>query len=133
MAASAFKMFFINRTLELFNINSLDSYKVKNHNAFTLLIECKEVINDWQNANLKNYDNVKLCIEEVKSSITEDNWLQYDSCSKNILKVTLEDGIKQGEKDRHALKKLEYYIDKIIQQNTNTYLPSLFKEVDRFV
>ncbi len=133
MTKNLYRLFFKERLVELFHKDTIDSFRIRNHNAFTLLIECKEVVMDWQNANLKNYDTVKHCIEEVQEAVKKDVILTFKICSKTIFDHILSECSNRGEKERNIFKKLIYYIDAIVCENKEHYLYLLFQKIDYFV
>ena len=48
--------FFVERFIELLHKNTLDSYRVRTHNAYTLLKELQELLIDWGNNQIKQFE-----------------------------------------------------------------------------
>lgn len=119
--------FFLKRMREIFHTGSLDSYRVKNNNVLTLLLECKEVLIDWNKASLNTFDTVDYSLKETISAIEFDDCFAYKSCSKKVLLNSLK--FKDGEECRKISGKAIYYIDKVISENKDNYLKTIVDKI----
>ena len=60
MDLSAIQHYIIDRSLEILNKETLDSYRLRNHNAYTSLIEFRDIVARWNEYKVKNFDTVRL-------------------------------------------------------------------------
>lgn len=82
MKHTELQSYFKERVIELFHKNTLDSYRVRSHNAFSLLKELKELIIGWKRNRIKQFETVQLCIQETKDSISQDECLDFSFTAK---------------------------------------------------
>ncbi len=73
--------FLAERLVELYDWGSIDSYRVRCHNALSLIMELRDVTDGWVKGNIIDFNRVVLCanetIEEVKKDVALD-FLYYD-------------------------------------------------------
>lgn len=122
--------FFVERFIELLHKNTLDSYRVRTHNAYTLLKELQELLLDWGNNQIKQFETIKLCIEETKEAITKDTCLSYPHYSKTILVQELDACMKNGDKDISKSKRLIMLLNNCVNYNKDKYLQNLFDSIE---
>lgn len=125
--------YFKERVIELFHKDTLDSYRVRNHNAFSLLKELKELIIGWKKNRIKQFETVQLCIQETKDSLLQDECLDFSFYSKNLLLQDLEEYAKSGEKDLLKSNRILFILDKCIAYNANKYLPNLLVSIEEIL
>ena len=53
------------RMTEILHTDTSDSYRVKANNVISLLIEFRGVLENWTLGNIKNYQTVSYCHEEI--------------------------------------------------------------------
>lgn len=122
--------FFMERFIELLHKDTLDSYRVRTHNVYTLLEELQELLIGWGNNQIKQFETIKFCIEELKEAIKDDTCLEYSYCSKAIFIQELEACLNSGEKDLNRAKRVTMLLHKIITYNKEAYLQNLFKSIE---
>ena len=122
--------FFMERFIELLHKDTLDSYRVRTHNVYTLLEELQELLIGWGNNQIKQFETIKFCIEELKEAVKEDTCLEYSYCSKAIFIQELEVCFNSGEKDLNKTKRVTMLLHKIIVNNKEKYLQNLFKSIE---
>lgn len=125
--------FFMERFIELLHKDTLDSYRVRTHNVYTLLEELQELLIGWGNNQIKQFETIKFCIEEVKEAIKEDTCLEYSYCSKAIFIQELETCMNSGEKDLNKSKRVIMLLHKIIVYNKEKYLQNLFNSIEKIL
>ena len=121
------------RFIELLHKDTLDSYRVRTHNVYTLLEELQELLIGWGNNQIKQFETIKFCIEEVKEAIKEDTCLEYSYCSKAIFIQELETCMNSGEKDLNKSKRVIMLLHKIIVYNKEKYLQNLFNSIEKIL
>lgn len=122
--------YFKDRLIEIFHKNTLDSYRVRTHNVVSLLKELNEVIIGWTSNRIKQFDTIKLCIEEVNSAIKNDTCLDFNFYDKDLFIYQLNDYAKTGEKLNSAANKVIYLINTCIKHNTDKYLNNLILAIE---
>lgn len=125
------RAFLFDRLIEAFHKDTIDSHRVRCHNALTLLEESVEVISGWANNNVKIFETVKLCVEETIDAIDLDTCLQYNCCSKQILINSLRDYAKKD--DPVLANQLLYILAEVIRENVSAYLHNLFDAISSIV
>lgn len=128
------KYFFVERFQELLNRNSIDSYRVRCNNVFSLVKELRSVIDNWLRGYVKQFDTVILCIEETLESVKNDNILDYSFYDKQLLIDDLTALSKANEKMRSELgNQTIYLLDKCIHANKDSYLERLYIAIDNIL
>lgn len=133
MKTADLRTFFYERLLEVFHKYTIDSHRVRCHNAYTLLLESIEVLQDWQNSNVKLFDTVRYCLEETLSAIKDDDCLTYNSYSKELLIadiLTYNKNGKECKNQRETISKLIFAIKSIVKENRQRYLIELFQHLE---
>lgn len=120
-----FQNYFKERLLELLDYETIDSYRVRSHNSYTLLVELKDLILGWMQKNIKLFDTVAMCIEEVLDAVKKDTCLDFSFYDKECFIQDLEDYHKNGEKSSES-RKLLMILNKCIDFNKDKYISKLF-------
>jgi hypothetical protein len=126
-ALSTCERFFIERSLELLYIGSIDSYRVKLNNPFTVLEELKYTLEEFQKGRIKHFLTIKAKEKDGKSLVDEaltlikkePSCLQFSSVSKEYLVKII------GELSEYNYKRLLYVIGLLLRENGN-YIVGLF-------
>lgn len=92
------QQFFQERFLEILHHYTLDSYRVRIHNAHTIILELKVVLTNWLKGNVKRFETVSLCAEETLQKIKDDQLFLNEGSLKKYFCSILEKIIKEGEK-----------------------------------
>ena len=131
--------FFKQRMVELFDVNTLDSYSVRTCNTLSIFCELKDVLEGWVACNVKRGDTVAKCIEECGALIDVDEWLDYSFFDKDIMKASLIDYAKKVKiiKDSREKKEIEnneakyihHLVTSCITVNDTTYLNELISSI----
>ena len=134
MTQKDLKYFFVERFLELLNRNSIDSYRVRCNNVFSLVKELRSVIDNWLRGYVKQFDTVILCIEETLESVKNDNILDYSFYDKQLLIDDLTALSKANEKMRGELgNQTIYLLDKCVHANKDSYLERLYIAIENIL
>jgi hypothetical protein len=123
------QIFFKERMLELFHKDTLDSYRVRNHNVFSLIKELRELIKAWQENRIKQFSTIQLCIEELVTALQKDGILDFSWYNKNLFRKDIEYYSKNGEKLKALANKTIFILSQAISENESKYLPSLFEKI----
>lgn len=130
--------YFKDRFTELFHKDSLDSYRVRYHNTLSIFKELKDLIEGWQNKNIKRAETLQYCIKEVISIINQDLVFDFSICSKSRFIDILEQFSRElndanTKKDRQTSLKgthLIYLLNKYISLNQPKYLNLLWGDIE---
>lgn len=122
--------FFIERFLELCHFKSIDSYRVKSLNPNSGLKELQQLIIDWNDNKIKNFETLIACKNEVKELVEKDECLKYGIISKQNLKDNI-NSVKSA-KDKENLKKLNFTAHYLIFKNNN-YKNDLLNVIESFL
>lgn len=109
--------FFFEKSLELLNNETIDSYRLRLHNPKTLLLELRQVIIDLENGKLRNKTYSDTLIEETQRILNEEMELDFVSIKKEFIEHLL---TRQKRDD----KQISYAISLLINDNKN-YLTKL--------
>lgn len=129
--------FFKKRMLELYDKNSLDSYRVRSNNIISLMKELREVIVGWYEYRIKRFETVKLCIEETISAL-EDDCLSTENSDMNTLKEIMNSYSKEiieknEQRNISRAQHMIFYIDKFLLQNEDSYLENTFGKISETI
>jgi hypothetical protein len=130
MKYTELQRYFSERIVELFHKDTIDSYRVRSHNALSLLKELKELVSGWKDNRIKQFETVQLCIEENLDSLKFDTCLDYSFYDKNIFIRELETYSKTGEKNPNLSNRIITILNKCISLNENKYINNLFEKIE---
>lgn len=133
MKSTELQLYFKERIIELLHKDTLDSHRVRTHNVYSLIKELYELITYWKNFQIKQFETVQLCVDEVKDAIEFDTCLDYSFYSKNLFKADLDDFRKYGEKEPAKTSKILMMLDKCISFNKEKYLPTLILKIEKIL
>lgn len=121
------ELFIAQKLLELLHPRTLDSYRVKMHNPYTILVELRKVLADFKARRVWSYEkSVKPIIEELLGFLRQDEELLFFSVSKRVLIEQLESATK---KDPKNIKTVVFSVNACIQDNLKDYLKNLFDAI----
>lgn len=134
MTQKDLKFYFVERFQELLNRNSIDSYRVRCNNAFSLMCELKGVIDNWLKGYVKQFETVCLCIEETLSAMKEDDILDYSFYDKQLMMDDLTVLSKADQKTRGDFgNQTIYLLDKFIHANQDSYIEKLYAAINEML
>ncbi|MGL5787526.1 MAG: hypothetical protein ACRCX4_12010 [Bacteroidales bacterium] len=125
--------FFKERLIELLHKDSLDSYRVRTHNAFSLLKELYTLIPGWQRKQIKQFATVTICIDEIISSLKKDSCLDFSYYDKELFIEQLTNYKKTGEKEPNIGNKILFHLNRCIDNNKQHYFDNLFKAIEELL
>lgn len=124
------KYYFAERLVELYDWDSIDSYRVRSHNAFTLIQELLEVTENWLKNNIKDFDRVIKCVSETLAAVKEDEVIDYSFYSKGLFVADLEELSKSDKnKNREQCLQAIYMLSRCVEMNENSYLDALYYRI----
>lgn len=134
MDAAKVHGYVMERILELLNKATLDSYRVRINNVYTSIIEARDIIKRSGEMKVKTFETVRLLVSETIDLLKEDQLLQFQTYSKNLLIGELEDFIRQSA-DKFPNKlpyvdRILFCLNKCVEENKNQYLSALFAVLD---
>lgn len=124
------RFFYVERLKELLNRNSIDSFRVRCNNVFSLIKELREVIDNWLHGYVKQFETVCMCIEETIAAIKEDEIVDFSFYDKKLMIDDLVTLSKADQKARGELGSQSIYlIDKCILNNEDQYLSRIYDAI----
>lgn len=134
MTQNDLRFYFVERFQELLNRTSIDSYRVKCHNVFSLMKELRSVIGYWLRGYVKQFETVNMCIEETLVAMKEDDIIDYSFYDKqlmidNLTTLSKSDFNSRGDLGNSAI----YLLDKCICSNQDIYLNKLYETINSII
>lgn len=130
MTRKDLKFYFVERFKELLNRNTIDSYRVKCNNVFSLMKELRSVIDNWLRGYVKQFETVCLCIDETLLAMKEDDILDYSFYDAQLMMDDLKSLRNADNKMRGELgESVIYLLDKCISCNMDIYLDRLYDAI----
>lgn len=122
------------RLVELFDWNSIDSYRVRCHNAFSLIEELRDVADGWVRGNITDFARVKLCAIETIEEIKVDTAIEYSFYDKDLFRKDLE-SLRDSDKDNNfdICGRVVYLLDRCIEVNRSKYIDNLYDGISEII
>lgn len=122
------------RVLELLHKETLDTYRVRNNNVFTSLIETRQIIQRCSEMKVKSFETVKALVGETIDLLKVDTCLQFKSYTRSLLVQELEEFIKKNT-DKLPVKipdvdRIQFCLNRCIEENKDSYLSGLLAALD---
>ncbi len=130
MERNELQKYFKERVLELLHYETIDTYRVRSHNSYTLLVELKELITGWIKNNIKLFETIALCIEEVLDAIKKDTCLDFAFYNKESFISDIGDYSKTKGENTSESRKILMTINRCIDYNEHLYLPKLLDSIE---
>ena len=133
-----YQLFFKRRMVELMNSHTLDSYRVRTNNSLAILRELSYVLRSWVDGNVKRFETVEYCIDECKSLLNNDQFINNDYNIKIVFLEVLNDYVKESKskKDELIIEKSEkviFWADEFYNTNDSSYLGVLLNAIRSLV
>lgn len=133
-----YQLFFKRRMVELMNSHTLDSYRVRTNNSLAILRELSYVLRSWVDGNVKRFETVEYCIDECKSLLNNDQFINNDYNIKIVFLEVLNDYVKESKSKKDELiidksEKLIFWADEIYNTNDSSYLGVLLNAIRSLV
>lgn len=132
--------YFKDRLYELFHAQSLDSYRVRHHNTFSILFELKELIIAWGNKNIKSPDTLIYSLDETLKLAESDTVFDFTSYSLKCLKTfisefkgEIKDTAKKDKSPSERSTHLVFILNKLIEDNKRSYLKRLWDNTQTYI
>ena len=133
-----YQLFFKRRMVELMNSHTLDSYRVRTNNSLAILRELSYVLRSWVDGNVKRFETVEYCIDECKSLLNNDQFINNDYNIKIVFLEVLNDYVKESKSKKDELiidksEKVIFWADEIYNTNDSSYLGVLLNAIRSLV
>lgn len=125
--------FFYERMIELFQKDTIDSFRVRCNNSLSLLDEAIYLIQCWNENKIKQFETLQLCFEELLSTIENDTCIDYSFYSKKLFRQDIEEYIKSNGKEVHKSRQVLHILSKCIEHNRPTYIKLSFKKIEDII
>lgn len=120
--------FFIEKSIELLYMGTIDSYRIKLHNPLTILEELEYCLSEFDKGRIKHFHTIKgtgktgkVLIDEVLGLLdSKPSYLNYDSLSYEYIKILLKEVKEDSYKKlipslRILLKDNQDYVERVIE------------------
>ncbi len=123
--------FFVQKVLDLFYENALDSYRVRYNNSNTCLREVYKLIKDWKNNKIKRFETVSSAIKELVGLLNKDKILKFGVVKKEDFITHLNSlaNHKDGEINNELINELEYTLHYVISSNRD-FIINIFGRIE---
>lgn len=126
--------FFIEKSIELLYLGTIDSYRVRLNNSKTILEELRYCLKEFNNGRIKHFQSIKgkdkknkaIVDEAIDLIDEEDNFLTFNSFSKEYFLDILRNLQEQD------FKKAITCIDILIAENAD-YLPNIIIAIKGYI
>ena len=116
--------FFADKIMEIFDNRSIDSYRARMHNPYTILEELVLVFKDLKDKKIKDFEKTVIpLINEVKALVTIDCLLNFDKINYDYLSQILNSA--KSDNFIELLYSLQVLID-----NNKDYISRLFESLE---
>lgn len=122
---TAAQKFFVEYFLELLHNETLDSYRARLHNPYTILEELAKVVNDRHHNRIKSDITVQFVAEEARDAIKAESELAFRSVPKSYLLSLID---KCGKKGADSMG-ISFALQRVIAEN-DTYTHTLFARIE---
>lgn len=146
MIKSDLKIYFAERFVELLDMGTPDSYRVRNNNVISLLEELSELISGWSNNQIKQFETVQLCIDETVSSLCKDRCFDDSSYDRELFICDLKDyastaKTKETKDDKvtitacvlNSSARIKYLINNYLSANSTSYIQNSFAFIESII
>lgn len=128
------RFFLVERLVELFDWDSIDSYRVRCHNALSLIMELRDVADGWVKGNILDFNKVNLCTRETIEEVKADKSIDYSFYDKQLFIKDIEDlGSSDKNKNHELCNKVIYLLDRCIEVNATTYIDTLYYNIHNII
>lgn len=137
MNAVDVKDYVTSRVIELLHKETLDTYRVRNNNVFTSLIETQEIIQRCSEMKVKTFETVKALVNETIELLKADNCLSFRTYSRELLVQEIKDFLEKNA-DKLPTKmpevnRIQFCLRKCIEENKESYLSNLLAALDKML
>ena len=127
MNSGELKNFFEDRLIEILHKETIDTYRQRCHNAYTSLVELKDIVERWKELKVKTLDTVRILGEECLDLLNEDDCLVFGDLAKPLLVQEIRILLKSTEKhpNNKINNRLLFCLNQCIDRNKHSYLNNL--------
>lgn len=136
--SSDFKKYFVLRMREMMHRDTLDSYRVRVNNAYSILIELKSVLVGWETGSIRHFITVEYCIKECISLLESEETLEFSNFTKQLMLEELKQYVEKSKSkndrpDINLTSSIIYTIEDTINCNKNIYYTNLYDKIIGFL
>lgn len=127
MNSGELKSFFQDRIIEILHKETIDTYRQRCHNAYTSLVELKDIVERWKELKVKTLDTVRILGEECLDLLNADDCLVFGDLAKPLLVQEIKILLKSTEKhpNNKINNRLLFCLNQCIDRNKQSYLNNL--------
>lgn len=123
--------YFKERILELLHKDTLDSHRVRAHNALSILYELKDLIKGWTEHRIQRFETVKFCLDEATDLLKSDTCLDYVFYGRDLFADELTTyGNTEGKTSEKSNRMIKI-IDRCASHNESKYLAAIFAQLEQ--
>lgn len=111
--------------------DTLDSHRVRAHNAYSILVELKELATGWKQNRIKQFETVKFCVAEALDILRADTCIDYMFYDKELFRAELTDYEKTDGKFANRTDRIIRILDRCLEHNRGKYLAAIFAQLDQ--
>ena len=124
------RYFVAERLVELYDWGSIDSYRVRCHNALSLIMELRDVTDGWVKGNIIDFHRVKLCAQETIEEVENDTAINFSYYDK---KLFIDDISSLTSSDKNCYfeicNRVVYLLDRCLEENEKSYIDMLYYNI----
>lgn len=127
----------VSRILELLHKETLDTYRVRNNNVFTSLIETRDIVQRCSEMKVKTFETVKALAGETIDLLKTDTCLQFKSYTRDLLIQEIDEFLKKNS-DKLPTKipdveRVLFCLNKCIEENKQSFLMRVLEAMDNML
>lgn len=122
--------FFISRLIELLHIGTLDSYRVRTHNAHTSVEELHSLIVEWRKGNVKQFDTISLCANEATEKLDADIVYLCDYPFKSTLSEYMRTFVQSKGKEIVCSRVQQLLEDVLSHMDSKRYVSAILDKIE---
>ena len=124
------RYFLAERLVELYDWGSIDSYRVRCHNALSLVMELRDVTDGWVKGNIIDFNRVVLCVEETIEEVKKDTAICFSYYDKDLFISDIKSLAKSDQNCNFEIcNRVIYLLDRCIEENGKSYIDMLYYNI----
>lgn len=118
------EMFFCERTFELINKYSTDSFRVRLHNPKSIVSELRNLYQKWYDKQIRDFEYIETCKKETVKLLQKESELDFGRFSKEFI-------LKQiGDAKGNSFRETAFLLTELLKRNED-YLSKIVSELKK--